>query len=66
MRNVTGKPVTDCDIHCTGARPFDRQGIGLGQRCGALLPGDCPACLPAEAVPSSDAAQLLLLERNMT
>ena len=50
----------------TGAWPFDRQGVGLGQRRGALLPGDCPACLPAEAVPSSDAAQLLLLERNLT
>jgi hypothetical protein len=27
-----------------GARSLDRQEIGLGQRCGVPLPGDCLAC----------------------
>ena len=52
-----------------GARSLDRQEIGLGQRCGVPLPGDCLACLPAGLAVIGRrrcAAQLLPSDTDMT
>lgn len=54
--NGAGNPYRDCGIHFGWVQSLEWQEIGLGQRCGVPLPGDCPACLPAAGLPLSVAA----------